>query len=341
MKEAMNHLERFKGVMNFQPVDRLPCVEWAGYWDKSIARWTEEGMDADLANGYCAGTRRHEDVTAYFGLDPWWQHWFRPRGAGFPKLAHGQGPVTTPEDYEKLRPVLFPPHDEALAMLAEWDKFQQRGERVIWITLEGFFWYPRTLFGIERHMYAFYDDPELIHRMNADLTEYHVGLLERLAKVCRPAFMTFAEDMSYNNGPMLSEALFDEFLAPYYRRLVPMLKEMGTRVLVDTDGNVMPLINWLKGVGVEGVLPLERQAGVDANVIRQLHPQWRMIGHYDKMVMPRGEQAMRQEFERLLPAMQKGGFVAGVDHQTPPSVSLEQYRTYVRLLKEYAVRAAR
>ena len=41
--------------------------------------------------------------------------------------------------------------------------------------------------------------------------------------------MTFAEDMSYNHGPMLSKALFDEFLAPYYRRLVPRLaRSTGT-----------------------------------------------------------------------------------------------------------------
>ena len=49
-----------------------------------------------------------------------------------------------------------------------------------------------------------------------------------------------------------------------------------------------------------------------------------------------GEQAMRQEFERILPAMKSGGFIPSVDHQTPPDVSLETYRLYVSLLKEYA-----
>ncbi len=61
-----------------------------------------------------------------------------------------------------------------------------------------------------------------------------------------------------------------------------------------------------------------------------------MIGHYDKMVMNRGEAAIRAEFERLLPLMRTGRFVPSVDHQTPPGVSFEQYRTYLRLLEEYA-----
>jgi hypothetical protein len=60
-----------------------------------------------------------------------------------------------------------------------------------------------------------------------------------------------------------------------------------------------------------------------------------MIGHYDKMVMTRGEEAIHQEFERLLPLMRSGGFIPSVDHQTPPGVSLEQYRVYLRLLNEY------
>jgi hypothetical protein len=33
--------------------------------------------------------------------------------------------------------------------------------------------------------------------------------------------------------------------------------------------------------------------------------------------------------------MKSGGFIPSVDHQTPPGVSLDQYRTYLRLLEEY------
>jgi hypothetical protein len=33
--------------------------------------------------------------------------------------------------------------------------------------------------------------------------------------------------------------------------------------------------------------------------------------------------------------MKSGGFIPSVDHQTPPSVSLEEYRAYLRILREY------
>jgi hypothetical protein len=33
--------------------------------------------------------------------------------------------------------------------------------------------------------------------------------------------------------------------------------------------------------------------------------------------------------------MKRGGFIPSVDHQTPPGVSLDEYRLYLRLLEEY------
>ena len=323
----MNHVERFRAVMNFQGFDRLPRIEWATWWSKTIERWLAEGLPT---------VERYEH-DRYFGLDPYYQHWFfaRLRPIPLPPPAKGRGLVSNADDYESLKPYLYPSPEIHAQQMQLWGLAQQAGRAVVWISLDGFFWFPRSLLGIEQHLYAFYDQGELMHRINHDLAEYHLSVLRWLSKICPPAFMTFAEDMSYNHGPMLSKKLFDEFLAPYYRKVVPVLKEMGTTVLVDSDGDVTELMPWLMDVGVEGILPLERQAGCDAGRLRAALPSLRMIGHYDKMVMTRGEEAMRQEFERLLPVMRSGGFIPSVDHQTPPGVSLEQYRCYLRLLRQY------
>jgi uroporphyrinogen-III decarboxylase len=141
--------------------------------------------------------------------------------------------------------------------------------------------------------------------------------------------------MSYNNGPMISQRTFEEFVAPYYRELMPRLQERGIPLFMDTDGDVTLLVPWLKALGVQGVLPLERQAGVDGLKLRQQFPDLLMVGHFDKMTMPHGEAAMRAEFERLVPLMRSGGFIPSVDHQTPPGVSLDNYRIYLRLLQEF------
>ena len=147
--------------------------------------------------------------------------------------------------------------------------------------------------------------------------------------------MTIAEDMSYNHGPMISEQVFIEFIEPYYKKLFAELDDMKILRIIDTDGDVTALVPWLKRAGAHGVLPLERQAGVSGNKLREQFPDFCFVGHYDKMVMKYGEEAMRNEFERLMPLMKSGGFIPSVDHQTPPDVSIEQYKIYLILLEEY------
>jgi len=303
--------------MNFERADRLPRWEWATWWDKTIERWRGEGLPEDL-NTF--------EISQYFGLDPYVQFWFR---------AEHDGKVSSLDDYRGISPQLSPAQKNLIESMRPWAKKQENGEAVVWATVDGFFWYPRTLMGIEPHLVALVEQPELIRAINRDLAEHHVNLVREMAKVCIPAFMTIAEDMSFNHGPMLSKRMFDDLLLPYYHRLIPVLKELGTIPIVDTDGDLTEMVPWLEEAGIEGVLPLERNAGVDALALREKHPRLKIIGHYDKLVMDKGEAAMRGEFERLLPLMKKGGFIPSVDHQTPPGVSLDQYREYLRLLEEY------
>jgi uroporphyrinogen-III decarboxylase len=332
----MTARERFRSVLDFQkPDDRLPMVEWAPWWDVTLDRWHGEGLDPHLWG---------EELVGRFGLDSMVCLTADPHSRRLPTYhSHGPGLVTDEESYERILPFLFQEEsiqtllDGARALKAQHD----RGEVILRIWLDGFFWFPRTLFGIEPHLFAFHDQPDLMHRMNADLADFHVRTLEALSTVLLPDMIGYAEDMSYNLGPMLSKELFDTFLLPYYRKVNAFAKRLGHRILIDSDGDVTTMVPWLIEAGIEGVYPLERQAGVDVALIRERHPRFLMLGGYDKMVMSRGEEAMRAEFERLLPVMRSGGYVPSVDHQTPPGVSLEAYRIYLALFREYSERAAR
>jgi hypothetical protein len=326
----MNHVERFRAVMNFQPVDRLPRWEWAMWWDATIERWHGEGLPCELNHSQVF------DIARWFGLDPYQQFWFSTTDPTIEATQHHvEGIVANPDDYRRIRPGLFPSHASAIGNLSTWAASQERGEAVVWCTIEGFFWFPRTLMGFQKLMYAFADQPELLHAINRDLLEFNLHLMDEMFRACVPTFMTIAEDMSYNHGPMISKRTFDEFVAPYYRVLLPRLQERGIPLFMDTDGDVTRLVPWLEELGIQGVLPLERQAGVDGLRLREQFPRLRMVGHFNKMTMNQGEAAMRAEFERLMPLMKTGGFIPSVDHQTPPGVSLEEYRCYLRLLEEY------
>jgi hypothetical protein len=328
----MTTAERFRTTMDFGKPDRIPCIEWASWWDKTIDRWRGEGLEQD--------PRWTGELFSSFGLDRHDQFWISAIGPDCPPPpSHGAPRIRSAEEFRALLPRLYPnrlPDREGLERAAE---IRAKGDTILWMTLDGFFWFPRDLLGIEPHLYAFYDEKDLMREINDRLADWMLETVERVSSICVPDFMTFAEDLSYNLGPMISRECFDEFLRPCYERVVPELKKRGIRVIVDSDGDISEAIPWFIDAGIEGVLPLERQAGVDVGALRERFPKFLFIGGFDKMVMPKGEEAMRAEFERLLPAMRKGGFIPSVDHQTPPGVSLENYRIYVSLLLEYCGKA--
>lgn len=326
----MTNSERFTKFLNNEKIDRLPMVEWAPWWEPTLANWYKEGLPRDIA------------PSQYFGHDSLVQFWIPLKEMGFPAPeSENGGVISDEEDYERIKPLLFT--DNVLSQIEESIKNTvsnlKEEDIAYWYTFEGFFWFPRTLFGIEDHLYSFYDYPELLLEINKDLCDFYKKVIDIIYKYFTPAFMTFAEDMSYNHGPMLSKECYDTFLAPFYKQIVPLIKEKGTKVFIDTDGFVEPMIPWFEEVGIEGCLPLERMAGVDVNRIRENHPEWLMLGGFDKTIMHNGEEAMRAEFERILPAMKSGRYLPSVDHQTPPDVSLENYKIYMRLLNEYCRKA--
>ncbi|MHC1696095.1 MAG: uroporphyrinogen decarboxylase family protein [Eubacteriales bacterium] len=327
---------RFMDTLRFvKPQDCYPKVEWAAWWDLTYARFVSEGLPATL---------NWEQSQTHFGLDILHCLYITGIGPGCPSPSrHGAEIITTEQEYEAIRPFLYQKQvaDNCLSSARALKERHDKGEIIVRLWLDGFFWFPRTLLGIEGHLLAFYDNPELMHRINADLSDYYLSVLPALFEVLAPDYVGFAEDMSYNLGPMLSRGCFEEFLLPYYKKVIPLIKSYGVTCLADSDGDITDMIPWLKEAGIDGIYPLERQAGVDINHIRREYPDFIMLGGYDKMVMSQGEEAMRAEFERVYPVLKSGGYILSVDHQTPPGVSLENYYIYSRLLGEYCEKAAR
>ena len=198
----MTNRERFEAVLNGKKADRTPIIEWAGWWNLTTNRWYEEGLPR-ISDGL------PQPINRYFGQDKHWQSWFGGRGPGCPGAAsHGAPILFHAEDYEEFRnKYLFTEArlEQIKNQLDKYGRLDPDGEFVPWFTLDGFFWFPRILLGIEPHLYAYYDEEELMLQINRDLCDFNKKVLELIYDRINPVFMTFAEDMSYNNGPMISE----------------------------------------------------------------------------------------------------------------------------------------
>jgi len=226
--------ERFSKVLNKDSsVDCGPVLEWATWWNKTVRFWEEAGMPKGM---------KMQELQEYFGLDKTVRLKLYTIKEGCPKIPTQNDIliiIRNGKDYERLRPYFFP-EDAADKVIKEFQKILEkynREELVAAYIVEGFFWFPRTLFGDEAHLYAFYDHPELYHRICEDLVEWLSRQIHKLQNFMEADYIAIDEDMCYNHGSLISEAFFREFIMPYYKKLVPEIKKYNTKIFMDSDGN--------------------------------------------------------------------------------------------------------
>ena len=148
----MTTRERFRRVMiGDAAVDRLPAIEWAYWWDKTLELWYGQGLPRGLDEAAMAD---------FVGIDRNTQFWLPHKTPDCPReTSHGRGIVENESDYERLRPYLLPENavQQMLPKIRQTLPFYENGQTLVWYTLDGFFWWPRTLLGIENHLYSFPD----------------------------------------------------------------------------------------------------------------------------------------------------------------------------------------
>ena len=331
----MDARERFQLVLSGRmPPDRLPMVEYAPWWDATARRWESEGLPHGLQSG---------QLEQYFGLDETHLVYCTPSIPAAKR--HGAPVIENEGDYERIvkEGGIYSDSiiERALIEIKTLSPRHASGEIIVNVFLAGFFWHPRTLFGIEPHLCAFYDFPDLMRQMNEDLCSFNMRALCAILDAMQPDLMGYCEDMAYNHGPMASRECFDGFMLPYYRPLIKTAREHGLKTIFDCDGDITSMIPWIINAGIDGAYPLERQANVDIAQIRRQYPEFVIIGGFDKMAMSKGEEAIRAEFERILPVMRSSYYIPSVDHQTPPGVSLRDYMLYIGIFREYCEKAVK
>jgi uroporphyrinogen-III decarboxylase len=202
-----------------------------------------------------------------------------------------------------------------------------------------FFGYLREWTGLERLLYMFYDDPDLIDDMMDQICYLETECIKRVVKDLRVDQALFWEDMAFRSGPLISPAMFRRFMMPRYKKVTDILRSSGIDVImVDSDGNINELIPlWLE-CGVNFFWPLECAAGNDAVTLRKKYGKDIILGgNIDKRALLKGKDAIHEEVMSKVPfLLDSGGYFPSVDHMVPPDVTFESYRYLINTLREVA-----
>lgn len=147
------------------------------------------------------------------------------------------------------------------------------------------------------------------------------------------------EDMCYKQGPLISPAMFREFMLPNYQKLTACARDHGVRhVIVDTDGNCAALLPLFIEGGVTVLHPFETAADMDVVEVRKAFPKLGIMGGIDKRKIGLGPDAIDAELERQVPyMMSRGGYIPTIDHSVPPDISWDDYKYYRKKLNAMIV----
>ncbi|KPK65161.1 MAG: hypothetical protein AMK73_03755 [Planctomycetes bacterium SM23_32] len=353
----LTHRERFRRVMHFQTVDRVPHWEF-GYLDETIERWHAEGLPAQYND--------IPSVEAYFGVDP--AHWVPfvdgpvppfagdwevveekdgvrrerlPDGtvqevqvAGTKTIPHYvKFPIEGRGDWERFRERLDP--EDPRRFQTDYEELGRRWLRSnlpVGIGLGSYFGTPRNWIGFENISLMVYDDRELIEEIVATVGQIYYRQIEEALRHVQVDFAGGWEDICFRSGPMISPAMFRAIVGPHLKRVCTLLRQHGCDVIwTDCDGDVTPLVPvWLE-CGLNCMFPLEVHPGSDPVKYRE---RWGhdilLRGGVAKHQLAFGREEILAELRRVAPVVEDGGFIPHGDHRIPDDVPYENYVYYVR-----------
>ncbi len=346
-----------------RPVDRLPRYEFY-VWIDTYAKWREQGLpdnweeinyfnydppfkvsaggyggwvDVPLMPQFEAKTLEEtEDYEIIQDISGRILKVFKGRRQGFmPEyLAHS---VTSMKDWEeKIAPRMDPSHPgrwvnlEAAMEAAK--RENEANDTLICQQMIGGYMYMRALVGPVELLYMFHDNPDLIHAMMQGWYNLMNTILERVQEKLELDQIELAEDICFNHGLLISPATWNEFLYPYYKKLLDNARSRQKRyiyVMIDTDGYAVPAIPVYSKIGMDIMSPWEVASGCDVVKIGRENPNLIMYGGIDKRVLASTKDAIDKHLQYIIPAMLKRGrYYPTCDHGVPSDVSLENYSYY-------------
>lgn len=357
----MNSLEKFVRTCRFE---KVPPPRWdtIGFWGATRERWIQEGLPADvppevyfemdprgalpIASGMCDTPFRpllevekiSEDENSVTYRDE--MGIVRRSRKDRPEMSMPQFlefPVKSRDDWERLKPRLDPDTPERYPDWDETNKQFSGRDYAVQMHICGAYGLPRNLFGEHNLALVYYDDPELVHDILRTWLRLYKGMVSHTFPHIKPDFIYLWEDMAFKIGPLISPRLFEEFMLPYYVELIDHIKSNGVdTIMVDSDGNNTVLMDLFVLAGVNAFMPLEIAADMEPIPVREKYGDKLMLwGGIDKRVLSKDFKAIEHEVISKVPKLlETGGFIPAVDHAVPPDVSFENYRFFIRLLRE-------
>jgi len=333
-----------------------------GYWDENFSAWplfSENGItnnwDADKFLNF--DRLYFEVISGNVWMSPPFEHRVIEEtetskilinGDGLlaevPKDGHDTIPhfikasIETPEDWAKCKAERFRRDDPARIIDIEALKKRHPEDREypLGVDCGSMIGKVRDMLTFEGLAYASYDYPEMVEDMVETCCVFVEDFLDQVLPHFDFDFASGWEDICFKSGPIVSVPFFRDVVMPRYKRIKKKLVAHGIDIwFTDCDGDVRPILPYLLEGGINTLFPFEVN-GCDhpGKLLDQYHGQVRIMGGFNKMILGKGKEAIKEYMESLIPYVEKGGFIPFCDHRCPPNVKPDDYMYYLDLKEQ-------
>ena len=320
----MTERERFHRLMRGEPVDRPPLLE-EGVREKVIAAWHEQGLPQGKTHLEVFGLTPHENVGPNL----------RYRSRYFGRIMD-----LSSRDYRKAFDVArrrFP---------NDWRETVERLERrdhiiCIWAS-RGFF----QALGVgnwptlEQALLGTIDRRERVIGLMEMYGDFCARMLELTLRDVDPEFIYLSEPISHNEAPLISPAMFEEFMIPVYRRIIATARDHSCgNILVSTYGNTARLFPAMIEAGVNMLWISEGPEVPELdyrNLRRDLGPAVGLIGGIPlSLLRIQSSVKMRDRLTEIVtPLLQSGRYIPLAGGRVREEIPWAAYRQYREALAE-------
>ena len=169
--------------------------------------------------------------------------------------------------------------------------------------------------GFESFATAIYDDRPLVEDLFALYTGWYARAAVHLSELDFD-FLWFGDDIAFKTQPYVSPRLFRQVFLPHYRKVVENIRKPW---IFHSDGNLMPILDDLLSLGMNGLHPIEPGA-MDLALLKQRYGQnLCLCGHINVDTLSRGtpeevDALVRQAIQIAAPG---GGYILGSSNSIP------------------------
>ncbi len=310
--------------MRGERVDRPPFLE-EGVRDEVLDLWRKQGLPSGKTHVDVFGLTPHENVGPDLKYVPSYFGRIFDLSASEYRKAFDISLRRFPEDWnETVR--RLENRDHVVCIWASRGFFQALGVGD-WPTLE------KVLIGTVK-------EPDTIRDRMELYGEFCSRMLEKTMQDVTPEFIYLSEAISDNHGPLISPAMFEEFMIPVYERITATARGLGCdNILLSTYGDTSLLFPMLIDAGIS-MLWISEAAEVPeldyCQIRSEFGPDLGLIGGIPLSILrSESPDVIRNTLEELVPPLlQSGRYVPLAGGRVREEIPWSVYESYREVLAE-------